>query len=386
MLNPSRLEDLKRKMKSNFDAGKVAGCSLLVCRKGEVTFLEHGFANVERRDPVRRDTIFRLYSMTKPITMTAVMQLYERGLVYLEDPLYEFIPEFRDMPVGIAEPDGSVRYGKPRRPITIKHLLTMTSGLSYPGEGDAGERSLYQALEKMEESGEDAPTLEKARRVAKEACLSFHPGERWKYGLSHDIAAAVVEVVSGQRYGEYLKENIFAPLEMVDTAFFVSPEKHARFTRAHEWKGGAYTECEGVNFLKNYLSQPAYESGGGGLVSTIDDYAHFCEMLLNGGTRRGQRILGRKTIEMMRTDQLTEAQRADFGWTERGYGYGLGMRTHLRPWTINGSAGEFGWDGMMGTWMAVDPAEEMYVVYMQNMMPYNNCGMRLMPILYAALD
>ena len=125
---------------------------------------------------------------------------------------------------------------------------------------------------------------------------------------------------------------------------------------------------------------------GGGLVSTIDDYAHFCEMLLNGGTRRGQRILGRKTIEMMRTDQLTEAQRADFGWTERGYGYGLGMRTHLRPWTINGSAGEFGWDGMMGTWMAVDPAEEMYVVYMQNMMPYNNCGMRMMPILYAALD
>ncbi len=212
MLNPSRLEDLKRKMKSNFDAGKVAGCSLLVCRKGEETYLEHGFANVERRDPVRRDTIFRLYSMTKPITMTAVMQLYERGLVYLEDPLYEFIPEFRDMPVGIAEPDGSVRYGKPRRPITIKHLLTMTSGLSYPGEGDAGERSVYQALEKMEESGEDAPTLEKARRVAKEACLSFHPGERWKYGLSHDIAAAVVEVVSGQRYGEYLKENFLRRL------------------------------------------------------------------------------------------------------------------------------------------------------------------------------
>ena len=386
MLNQARLDDLKRRMQRNFDEGKVAGCSLLLCRRGEETYVEHGFADVERHVPVQRDTIFRLYSMTKPITMTAIMQLYERGLVYLEDPLYAFIPEFRDMPVGIPEPDGSVRYEKPKRPITIKHLLTMTSGLSYPGEGDAGERSVLRAFERMEAGGEDVSTLETARRVAKEACLSFHPGEHWKYGLSHDIAAAVVEVVSGQRYGDYLKESIFEPLEMADTGFFVNPEKRARFTCAHEWINGAYVECEGVDFLKNYLSQPAYESGGGGLVSTIDDYAHFCEMLLNGGTRRGQRILGRKTIEMMRTDQLTEAQRADFGWTERGYGYGLGMRTHLKPWTTNGSVGEFGWDGMMGTWMAVDPAEEMYIVYMQNMMPYNNCGMRLMPILYAALD
>ena len=173
---------------------------------------------------------------------------------------------------------------------------------------------------------------------------------------------------------------------MRDAGFFVPEAKRGRFCNAYSFENGAYVHRTENGFNEHYFSDAAFQSGGGGLVATVDVYVRFCMMLLDGGTWRGERILGRKTIEMMRTQQLNDAQQATFGWADRGYGYGIGMRTMLRPWRLNGSVGEFGWDGMMGTWLAVDPAEDMVVVYAQNMLPYNDNGMRLMPIIYGATE
>ncbi len=379
------LESVAAKMERNYQRGTAAASSIRIALHGEECYRHSvGYADIEAKKPVEKDTIFRLYSMSKPITMTALMQLYERGLVYLEDPLESFIPEFKDMPVAVAQPDGSVQYEKQTTPITVKNLCTMTSGISYPSTDDPGARAMQKVLESHE--GETYSTVEVVKLAAKEAALSFQPGARWKYGFSHDVVGALVEVISGQRYGDYLREHIFDPLQMGDTDFWVPEDKQKRFCHACEYKDGAYAHITDDEFNAQYMSRPAFESGGGGLVSTIDDYAHFCQMMVDGGKWNGERILGRKTIAMMAASQLTDEQHRTFSWENRGYGYAIGMRTHLKPWLINGSVGEFGWDGMMGAWMVIDPVEDMTVVYLQNMMPYNNNGMRLMPVIYGAME
>ena len=386
-LNQQALSYAQEKMDRNAREGKAIGSVLRVIRDGRTYSFTSGHTDAEQQRPVALDTIFRLYSMSKPITMTALMQLYERGKIYLEDPVYEYIPEVRDMRVAVEAPDGSVHFEKQTQTMTIKNLCTMTSGIAYPGEDNAGAREMQRALDRH--MNEEVETLDVVRLAAREGALSFQPGERWMYGFSHDFVGAIVEAVSGMRYGEYLKKNIFEPLQMKDTGFFVPQEKRARFTDAFTFRDGAYQRLNEAEFNEQYDAEPAFQSGGGGLVGTVGDYSTFCQMLLNFGSLGKERLLGRKTVEMMATDQLSDKQRVTFGWgawPDRGYGYGLGMRTCLRPWMVNGSVGEFGWDGMMGTWMAVDPKERMTVVYLQNMAPHNNNGMRLMPIIYGAMD
>ncbi len=379
------LSQLADKMQRNFDEGTAAGASILIHQgNAECYYHATGFAHLSPKAPVARDTIFRMYSMTKPITMTAVMQLFERGLLFMEDRLEDLIPEFRDVPVAVEQPDGPVTIEKQKSPFTIRQLCTMTSVIGYGDpDGNAGERAIAAAMDKHPE---DMSTLDAVRMVAKEGALSFHPGEKWMYGFSHDVLGAVVEVVAGMRYGDYLRQNIFDPLSMPDTGFVVPSAKAARFADACIYQKGAYKRMKDAEYNEAYMDERLFESGGGGLVSTIDDYAHFCQMLVNFGRRGNERILGRKSVEMMRANQLNEAQLATYHWYERGYGYGVGMRTHQQPWLLNSSPREFGWDGMMGTWMVVDPAEQLTVVYLQNMMPYNNNGMRLMPIIYGAMD
>lgn len=391
--NMRALEAVGARMDGNYQGGRAASSSIRVIRHGQECYRHlAGYADLEAGKPTAGDTIYRMYSMSKPVTMTALMQLYEKGLVYLEDPVSAFIPEFRDMPVAVTLPDGTIEYEKQKWPITVKNLCTMTSGLAYPGEGTPGGRIMAKLMNESnddtptDEIGNDVPTVEVVRIVAKKGVLNFQPGEKWEYGFSHDVVGALVEVISGKRYGDYLRENIFEPLQMRDAGFFVPEAKHGRFCNAYSFENGAYVRRTENGFNEHYFSDAAFQSGGGGLVATVDDYVRFCMMLLDGGTWRGERILGRKTIEMMRTQQLNDAQQATFGWADRGYGYGIGMRTMLRPWRLNGSVGEFGWDGMMGTWLAVDPAEDMVVVYAQNMLPYNDNGMRLMPIIYGAME
>ena len=375
--NQSFLEtNLERKLRDNFDQKKCAGAMIRVTRDGETCFEQSmGYADLESKKELRSDSIFRIYSMSKPITMTAIMQLYERGLVYPEDQVCDYFPAVKDMPVAVEHEDGTVTYEKQQSPVTVKQLYTMTSGVSYPGDDDAGARSILASVEKH--GGEEMTLTERVNIVAAEGALSFQPGARWKYGFGHDVIGALVEKISGMKYGEYLRQNIFEPLHMTDTAFWVPQEKRDRFVTPYTVENGEYKSLkDDPEFNEQYQSEPCFESGGGGLVSTVDDYARFAQMLLGGG----------ELEEMMATNQLTREQMKTFGWRDRGYGYGVGMRTHLRPWVINGSVGEFGWDGMMGTWMVVDPNEAMTVVYLQNMFPYNNNGMRLMPIVYAAME
>lgn len=377
---------LKRKMRDNFERKRAANACIRVMRDGECCF-EHfdGLADIATGKPLSSKSIYRLFSMSKPVTMTALMQLYERGLIYPEDTLESIFPEFKDMRVAVEHENGEVSYEKQASPITIKQLFTMTSGISYPGDEDAGARSVLAAMQKHE--NESVGTKETARLIASECSLSFQPGARWKYGFSHDIIGAVISEVSGMTLGEYMKRNIFDPLGMEDTGFYVPAEKHDRFVTAYDSENGEYESlADSAEFTHDYLSPHSFESGGGGLVSTLDDYSRFCQMLLGGGEFGGARILGRKTVEMMSINQLNREQMKTYSWRERGYGYGVGMRVHMKPWLINGSVGEFGWDGFMGTWMAVDPAEGLTVVYMQNMVPYNDDGLRLMPIIYAAME
>lgn len=386
-LNKKALSYVQEKMDRNAEEGKAIGSVLRVVKDGQAYAFTSGHMDAQKKRPVELDTIFRFYSMSKPITMTALMQLIERGKIYLEDPVYEYIPEVRDMPVAVEEPGGGVRFERQTKTMTIKNLCTMTSGIAYPGNENAGAREMQKAFDHHEQ--EDVETLDVMRIAAKEGALSFQPGERWMYGFSHDFVGAIIEIVSGMRYGEYLKKNIFEPLQMKDTGFFVPKEKRARLTDAFSFENGAYQRLIEEEFNERYDAEPAFQSGGGGLAGTVGDYSNFCQMLLHFGSFDKERILGRKTVEMMATDQLSAAQRETFGWgswPSRGYGYGLGMRTCLHPWMVNGSVGEFGWDGMMGTWMAVDPRERMTMVYLQNMMPYNTNGMRLMPIIYGAMD
>ncbi len=378
--------NLKRKMRENFERKRAANACIRIMRDGECCFeYFDGCADLEKQTPLTSKSIYRMYSMSKPVTMTALMQLYERGLVYPEDTLDTFFPEFKDMKVAVEREDGTVDYVKQERPITIKHLYTMTSGISYPGDEDAGARAVASIY--ANHPNEDYDVITGTKWLAKEAALSFQPGAKWKYGFSHDVIGAVISKVSGMTLGEYMKRNIFDPLGMEDTGFYVPAEKHDRFVTAYDYEGGEYVSlADNPEFTQEYLAPNMFESGGGGLVSTLDDYSRFCEMLLGGGEYKGVRILGRKTVEMMSTNQINREQTKTFSWHDRGYGYGVGMRVHMRPWLINGTEGEFGWDGFMGTWMAVDPGEGMTVVYLQNMVPYNDNGMRLMPIIYSAMD
>ncbi|MDR2505814.1 MAG: beta-lactamase family protein [Oscillospiraceae bacterium] len=384
--DPKRLARIDDLLKRFVDEGEVVGASVKVARHGETAYKgSAGFMNLEEKTPVKEDTLFRIFSMTKTFTSVALMTLFERGLVRLDDPLYKFLPEFRNMKV-VGERGYLVDAACP---ITIRHLCAMTSGIPYPGDDNASAK----AMKHIDDALDDSATTLKMAKAAAAAPLAFHPGDHWLYGFSHDILGAVIEVVSGKRYGEYLKEEVLDPLGLTDTAFFVPQEKRSRLARAyaHNYETGANTILLPPDLKEVPFAPPAFESGGGGLISSIDDVSRFAQMLLNGGKLDGVRILSRKTVELIAANQLNAAQKADFNWDSvTGYGYGLCVRTMLNPAEAgtNGSVGEFAWDGMLGTWYAVDPKEDLTVVFMIQRLPPENGDhpKRLMQVVYGALD
>ena len=348
----------------SISAGEFAGASLLVLKDGEKKYREvYGEADKERHIPIRRDTIFHLYSMSKPVTAVAVMILFERGELDVRDAVGKYLPMFQNMTVWTEA--GEV---PANREITIWDCLNMTTGIPYPcAELESGRRmdKVFRELIERRERGEIVDTMEWMRQVAK-VPLVFQPGEKWMYGFSADILGAVVEAVSGRKFGQFLWEEIFEPLGMKDTGFFVPEEKWERFAVSYEWKDGTGL----VPFTRSHLGEyykedVAFESGGAGLVSTIDDYASFAQMLLNKGKLGDVRILGDKTVEFMTQNYLTEAQKVDYNWDSvRGYGYGCLMR-HLEDKGVagtNGSVGEFGWDGWTGNYVTINPAENMVLL------------------------
>ena len=353
--------------------GEIPGAILMVRKEGkETVYLESGYADIEAKKPVSRDSIYRLYSMSKPITATAVMILVERGLIDLADPVCRYLPGFCGQMVAAA--DGHVE--KPWRDVTIQDLVNMTSGLVYDGNhlpGKQTEALFAEVIQGLDEGeGGAYGTVEIANRLG-QIPLAFQPARSWCYGTSADVAGALVEVVSGMRFGDFLEKEIFTPLEMVDTGFWVPEEKQSRLVKTYECNEGKPSLLYTGNHLgiRNAMDRrPAFESGGAGLVSTIDDYSHFAQMLLNGGSYKGKQILSPAMVRFMTGHVLSAEQQEVFeregmAWLE-GFSYGNFMRVLVNPGrsTTLGSKGEYGWDGWLGCYFTNAPQDQMTILMM----------------------
>lgn len=368
MLRGEETKQIKEAISGSIAENYIAGANLLVIKDGqEVYYHEDGFADKEARSPIKRDTIFRLYSMSKPVTAAAAMILLERGLIDLYEPVSKFLPGFANQKV--AEHDALVSAD---RDVTIKDLLSMTSGLVYPGDDKAGKDTAEVFLEVDQRLLGDNPmsTQEIANKLGG-CALAFQPGTSWQYGSSADVLGAVIEVVSGQSFGEFLQKEIFDPLEMKDTGFWVPKDKMNRLVKTYEDNGeGGLRVYLGNNLGINQQMdrKPAFESGGAGLVSTIDDYAKFATMLMNQGSLGGRQILRPKTVEYFTTARLNEAQQKGFdNWlTLCGHSYGNLMRimTDSRKAGDMGINGEYGWDGWLGAYFANIPSENLTMLFM----------------------
>lgn len=305
-----------------------AGCACTVVIDGEVLYQERfGYADLEKKTKIEPDTIYRIYSMTKVVTCVAALMLYEKGLFLLDDPLEQYLPEFKNPLVYRYNEIGERTTSPASASIRVKDLFTMTSGLTYGGDNLETEQLTRAIMENAAETL-DMRALSKALAAIP---LAFDPGTHWKYGTSHDVLAALVEVLSGETFGEFLKKELFGPLGMDDTSFHISEDKRDRLcTMYNRTEEGILTP----NFIMDATYQPGcrYESGGAGLLSTIRDYSRFAQALARGGELDGTRILSRKTVELMAMNHLEPQQLKDYNWPQqKGYGYGLGVRVMTNP-------------------------------------------------------
>lgn len=367
----SRLDDAiaSTLIANSDDPDNNVGAAVSVIHKGEEVFRnEYGMADREKNIPMERDSIFRCYSMTKPVTSVAVMTLVEAGDLSLSDSVSIYLPGFRDQKV-LTE-DGLVPV---EREVTIQDLMDMTAGVVYPDAsfpaGAVMQEMIDEYYRKIFEEDEPTTTYDLANLIGQQP-LAFQPGTQWNYSFCADVLGAVVEVISGKTYGEYLKEKIFEPLGMVDTDFYVPEEKQNRFCQNYQYMPESQTmePCTWQHLGLSYfhLKKPAFESGGAGLVSTIDDYARFARMMLGKGTVDGVRILGRKTVEWMTQNHLDENQIKTLDWEAlKGYGYGNLMRVMIdeEHAEMLGSNGEYGWDGWLGSYVCMDPKEDLTIIY-----------------------
>ncbi|MEK4111465.1 CubicO group peptidase (beta-lactamase class C family) [Paenibacillus sp. DS2363] len=361
---------------------RVPWAEVLVMHRNDTVFhYRNGYANLEEKTPIGDGAIFNLYSMTKIMTCVAGLQLVERGEMLLSDSLSDYLPEYAEMTVKKTMPNGEIRLEKATRAITVRDLFTMTAGFSY----DVGSPSIQEAVKSTDGT---LPTRDFARALAKEPLL-FEPGTHWNYSMCHDVLGALVEVVSGKRFGTYLRDEITGPLGMNDTAFNLNDEQQTRLIPQYAYND----EFEkAVRFDGNgFRVGTELESGGAGLLSTVSDYARFLNALTGHGTSpQGVRILSQASVELMRTDHLNEMTRADYSWDHMyGYGYGLGVRTHISK-AASGSLspiGEFGWSGAAGCMAIIDPDSELTVMYAQHLLnsqePY--VQRRLRNVVYSCL-
>jgi CubicO group peptidase (beta-lactamase class C family) len=391
---PRRLGNVDGYLQRLVDTGQAAGAGALLFRHGVYAYRKSfGFRDRENRKPLENDSIYRIYSMSKTLTIVAAMTFYEKGLFKLHDPIAEFLPAFKEMKVAVADPRGIVRLEAAARPITFEHLFTMSSGLPYPGPDSPGGRFMVEVNGRAAADAKAGKPWTTAQMVdaAAGTPLCFHPGDHWMYGFSHDVLGRLVEVLSGKTLGRYLEETICKPLGLKDTAFYVPPLKQNRLVRAYARDETGLTPVTGLEQDPGSPTPPAFESGGGGLNSTLDDVALYGRMLLGFGKLGSERILSRKTVELIRQNHVPLERIRQYGFpSQAGYGYGLGVRTLLDPvWGgLNGSPGEWAWDGMMGTWYCVDPAEDLTAVFLIQRMPGGNEDLpkRFAQTVYGAID
>ena len=362
------LQHIKAVMQKEIDCGAINGSAIRIIHNNKTIYQDElGYDDKEKGILTQKDTIYRLYSMSKPITAVAIMILYERGTLDLLSPVSDYLPGFISQKVWTD--DGLV---DALRSVTIQDLLNMTSGIVYPDMGfEAGRlmEDLYTAVAKQCLEGNPVNTVDLCNQIGKQP-LEFQPGARWRYGASADVLGAVIEVVTGYKFSKFLQDEIFSPLGMEDTGFYVPEEKLARFAVIYEFitERNQLEPCTWTHLgLGDFKTPPAFESGGAGIVSTMEDYSRFAMMMSNGGTYDNVRILGPKTVAYMTKHQLNAEQAISFDWDSMyGYSYGNLMRSLIDPIksASNGSLGEFGWDGWTGNYFFVDPKENLILVYM----------------------
>ena len=357
-ISSERLAKVNTKLQSYIDENKVGGIVSLVARKGKVVHFESfGYQDREQKTPMDRTSIFRIFSMTKPIASVALMTLYEEGKFQLSDPVAKYLPEFKEVKV---YEDGALV--KPKTAMTIEHVLTHSSGLSYgwdptPVDSMYAKANIWTPGASLEDFSKKIATLP----------LNFHPGTQWKYGVSTDIVGRLVEVISGKPLDKYMKERIFTPLGMNDTGFSVPSDKHDRFTRVYSRNQEGGISPVDAPVATSFKGKVTMFSGGGGLVSTANDYLRFAQMMLNGGELDGTRILGKKTVELMTRNHL-----ADDVFYKPGAGFGIGFEVvnNNAHMDVIGSDGEFYWSGMANTFFWIDPEEEMVSMVFTQFLPY----------------
>jgi CubicO group peptidase (beta-lactamase class C family) len=354
-LSSAGLNRLSSVMRGEIERKRMPGAVALIARRGQIGYFESfGQRDPASGAPMAKDSIFRIYSMTKPIVSVAAMMLWEEGRFLLSDPIAKYLPDLGRCQVAVIQ-GGEIEQVPAERPITIQDLLRHTSGLTYEFRGNGPIHKMYMAARIY---SRDQSNAEQVAALGKMPLLN-QPGTKWEYSRSTDVIGRLIEVLSGLSLGEFLQRRLLAPLGMVDTAFHVPAQHHARLAEAfaHDPDSGGTVQ------LIKVRDPPKFESGGGGLVSTAADYALFLQMLLNRGRLDGVRFLSRKTIELMTADHLGPITGAP-DLLLPGYGFGLGFAVRLQPGIahVPGSVGQYFWGGLAGTTFWVDPAEQLFAI------------------------
>lgn len=368
-MSGERLQRLDQRLQAYIDGEQIAGQVVLVLRDGRAVYQSaKGMQDIEAGQPMQMDSIFRIASQTKAIVSVAIMMLQERGALDINDNLQRYLPEWADMQVAVADGNGGYSLEPARRPITLRHLLMHNAGISY-GSGPAADLWAEAGLQGWYFAGSEEPMREAIRRMAS-LPLDGHPGEAWIYGYATDILGVVVEEVSGMDLASFLSQEIFEPLGMRDTHFFLPRDKLDRLATVYQPAPGggimARPESDGMQSQGRYVDGPQVaHSGGAGLLSTAGDYARFLQMLLNGGEFNGHRLLSPKSVELMTVNHMDQVPYRP----GQGFGLGFWVVEDLGARGMPGSLGEYGWGGAYHSTYWVDPAERLVVVYLTQIIP-----------------
>ena len=404
-MSKAAFDRLENHLKTRYvEAGRFPGTQLLVYRRGKVVHSAvQGFADIERKTVMKDDTIFRIYSMTKPITSVAFMMLFEEGRVALDEPVHKYIPEWKNLGVFQAGTAPAFLTRPPSRPMLIVDLLRHTSGLTYGFQQRSNVDAAYREMKVGEI--EKAGTLQSMIEDLAKTPLEFSPGEAWNYSVSTDVIGYLIGKITGMPFEQFLQERILGPLGMKDTGFFVPADKAHRLAACYQANPQGVTTSTGRQdgltlqddpTTSSFLTPPSLISGGGGLCSTAADYLTFCRALLNGGELDGVRLLGPKTLALMTANHLPggrdlpEMSRSLFSEaTYNGIGFGLGFSVTMNPaqTLIPGSAGEYAWGGAATTSFWIDPAEELIAIFMTQVLPSSAYPIRreLRTMVYAGI-
>ncbi len=360
-------ERIRNIIQSEIEQNIIAGANILVIREDKIIYKEcFGYSDIEQNKKMTIDSIFRLASLTKPITAFAILQLIEQGSLNLHDNVSKYIDSFANP---LIEDQLGIRPAN--REVTIYDLLTMTSGVVYPEADSKAGLAMSKIFDQYisdYQNGHKKTSLEFIEEMGR-CPLAFHPGQEWRYGASADVLGAVIEVVTGRTLGDYLKEAIFDPLEMVDTGFYIPKDKWDRQVTIYE-ESENHTSIQPYNgshlALFDSKIKPTFESGGAGLVSTIKDYAKFATMLLHHGTYQGKQLLSKETFTQMKVNQLTKEQAIPMNWYSTkgcGYGYFVRVLMNQEEADLKASIGTYGWDGWTGPYFSIDEEKETIVLY-----------------------